>query len=76
MNYSKIAVRYAKALFDLAGEQKFIDAVYEDMKVIDRLCTMQEVKEIISSPVIGYKVKRDHCCSYRRGHKQTDRKIY
>ena len=41
MNNSKIAVRYAKALFDLAGEQKSIDAVYEDMKVIERLCAMQ-----------------------------------
>ncbi len=38
MNHSKIAVRYAKALFDLAGEQKCIDAVYEDMKGIEQLC--------------------------------------
>lgn len=59
MNYSKIAVRYAKALFDLAGEQKSIDAVYEDMKVIDRLCTMQEVKEVISNPVIPQKKRKE-----------------
>jgi F-type H+-transporting ATPase subunit delta len=59
MNYSKIAVRYAKALFDLAGEQKSIDAVYEDMKVIDWLCTMQEVKEIIGNPVIPQKKRKE-----------------
>jgi len=59
MNYSKIAVRYAKALFDLAGEKKSIDAVYDDMKVIDRLCTMQEVKEIISNPVIPQKKRKE-----------------
>ncbi len=59
MNNSKIAVRYAKALFDLAGEQKSIDAVYEDMKVIDRLCAMPEVKEIISNPVIIQKKRKE-----------------
>jgi F-type H+-transporting ATPase subunit delta len=59
MNNSKIAVRYAKALFDLAGEQKSIDAVYEDMKVIDRLCAMPEVKEIISNPVIPQKKRKE-----------------
>ena len=59
MNYSKIAVRYAKALFDLAGDQKSIDAVYEDMKVIDRLCAMQEVKEMISNPVIPQKKRKE-----------------
>jgi F-type H+-transporting ATPase subunit delta len=59
MNNSKIAVRYAKALFDLAGEQKSIDAVYEDMKVIDRLCAMPEVKEIIKNPVIPQKKRNE-----------------
>jgi F-type H+-transporting ATPase subunit delta len=59
MNYSKIAVRYAKALFDLAREQKSIDAVYEDMKVIDRLCAMPEVKEIISNPVVPQKKRKE-----------------
>ena len=59
MNNSKIAVRYAKALFDLAGEQKSIDAVYEDMKAIERLCAMQEVKEIIKNPVIPQKKRKE-----------------
>ena len=59
MNNSKIAVRYAKALFDLAGEQKSIDAVYEDMKVIERLYAMQEVKEIITNPVIPQKKRSE-----------------
>src|SRR5665647_53841 len=59
MNNSKIAVRYAKALFDLAGEQTSIDAVYEDMKVLDRLCAMPEVKEIISNPVIPQKKRKE-----------------
>lgn len=52
MNDSKIAVRYAKALFDLSLEKKAIDTVYENMKVINLLCSMHEVKEVIENPVI------------------------
>ncbi len=37
MNSSKIAVRYAKALFDLALERDVIDSVYRDMKTISQL---------------------------------------
>lgn len=59
MNYSKIAIRYAKALFDLAEEHNVIDAVYEDMKVIARLCAMTEVKEIIANPVIPQKKRKE-----------------
>jgi len=59
MNYSKISVRYAKALFDLAEEHNVIDEVYEDMKVIDRLCAMTEVKEVITNPVIPQKKRRE-----------------
>jgi len=59
MNNSKIAVRYAKALFDLAMEQNSIDAVYEDMKAVYRLCAMPEVREIITNPVISQKKRND-----------------
>jgi len=59
MNHSKIAVRYAKALFDLAGEQKCIDAVYEDMKGIEQLCEMPEVLEIIRNPVINQNKRKE-----------------
>ena len=52
MNSSKIAVRYAKALFDLALERDVIDVVYRDMKTVSRLCAMKEVKEVIDNPVI------------------------
>ncbi len=50
MNSSKIAVRYAKALFDLARERDVIDVVYRDMKTVGRLCAMQEVKAVIQTP--------------------------
>lgn len=59
MNNSTIAVRYARALFDLALEKDAIDTVYDDMKLIEKLCAMEEVKEIITNPVISRKKRTD-----------------
>jgi F-type H+-transporting ATPase subunit delta len=59
MNSSKIAVRYAKALFDLALERDVIDGVYADMKSVSRLCAIEEVREIINNPVIPNQKRRE-----------------
>jgi len=59
MNTSKIAVRYATALFDLALEKEVLDDVYWDMKEIGRLCPMQEVRDIIDSPVITHQKRKE-----------------
>jgi F-type H+-transporting ATPase subunit delta len=59
MNNSTIAVRYARALFDLALEKDAIDTVYDDMKLIGKLCAMEEVKEIITNPVISRKKRTE-----------------
>ncbi len=52
MNDSKIPVRYAKALFDLALEHDSLDKVYENMKLLLTICSMKEVREVIENPVI------------------------
>lgn len=59
MNSARIAVRYAKALFDLALDSNVVDGVYRDMKNISRLCTMDEVKDVISNPVIPLQKRKD-----------------
>lgn len=59
MNSARIAVRYAKALFDLALDSNVIDGVYRDMKDISRLCAMEEVKDVISNPVIPLQKRKD-----------------
>lgn len=59
MNDSKIAVRYAKALFDLTLEHKALDGVYDDMKTLNQLCSMPEVKEVIENPVIPVTRKKE-----------------
>jgi F-type H+-transporting ATPase subunit delta len=59
MNSARIAVRYAKALFDLALDRNVVDGIYRDMKNISCLCSMDEVKEVISNPVIPLQKRKE-----------------
>ncbi len=59
MNTARIAVRYAKALFDLALEKNSVNGVYGDMKNISLLCAMDEVKSVITNPVIPLQKRKD-----------------
>jgi len=59
MNSSKIAVRYAKALFELALERGVIDNVYSDMKAVSHLCSMEEVKAVINNPVLSQQKRKE-----------------
>ncbi len=59
MNSSKIAVRYAKALFELALERDVTDTVYRDMKTVNHLCSMSEVKAVINNPVLPQQKRKE-----------------
>jgi F-type H+-transporting ATPase subunit delta len=52
MNESRIAVRYARALFQSALEKNLLDKVNQDMVFIDSLCRLEEVNDLINSPII------------------------
>ena len=52
MNDSKISVRYARALFQSALEKHIIDRVYKDITFISELCRIQEVRDLLVSPII------------------------
>ena len=52
MNDSKISVRYSRALFQSALEEKILDKVNQDMIFISEICKAPETKEFLSSPVI------------------------
>jgi F-type H+-transporting ATPase subunit delta len=58
MNDSKISVRYSRALFQLANEKKLLDQVYSDMIFISEICKLEEIKEILESPIIVPSKKR------------------
>ena len=60
MNQSKISVRYSRALLLAAEEQNKLESVYEDVKLVYRIC--REVKEfldLLHSPVIQPTDKRN-----------------
>ncbi|MBT3242770.1 MAG: ATP synthase F1 subunit delta [Bacteroidetes bacterium] len=53
MNDSSIAVRYAKALFELANEKKLADQVLQDLNSLEVLVRdVTEFRELIDSPLI------------------------
>lgn len=50
---SKVAVRYSKALFDLAEEQNLRDKVSADMKLISDTChASHDLTSVLQSPII------------------------
>jgi F-type H+-transporting ATPase subunit delta len=52
MNDSKISVRYSRALFQLATEKNILDKVTGDMIFISEICKLEEIKEVLDSPII------------------------
>lgn len=60
MSESRAAVRYAKAILDLAVENKAMDAVEKDMRaIIDTISESKELKEMLASPVISGVAKKE-----------------
>ncbi|MDF1573749.1 MAG: ATP synthase F1 subunit delta [Bacteroidales bacterium] len=50
MNESQISVRYAKALFQSAAEQKLLDEVYQDMEVLSSVCKLEDFQYMLTVP--------------------------
>ncbi len=59
MNESKISVRYSKALFLSARERGIVNKVREDMVLLLEISLIEEVRDLITSPVIQNSIKRD-----------------
>lgn len=58
MNESQISVRYAKALFQSAAEQKQLDAVYKDMEFLSDTCKLEDFQFMITMPSLQVSQKR------------------
>ena len=52
MDQSRIAVRYAKALFELAQEKKLVERVKADTDLVAQVCALPEMVQVAESPVI------------------------
>ena len=59
MNYSKISVRYTRAIFQSALEKKILDKVYHDMIFISEICKTEETKEFLQNPIINPSKKEE-----------------
>jgi F-type H+-transporting ATPase subunit delta len=52
MNDSRISVRYSRALFQSALENKILERINQDMILIKDVCSNPDIKEFLSNPVI------------------------
>ena len=77
MNNSRAATRYAKAILDLAIDNKATDAVENDMRsVLDTISDSKELRSMLASPVIKSEVKKKALMAIFKGsHKITDGSI-
>ena len=58
MNNSRAAIRYAKAILDLAVDNKATDAVEKDMRTIKAtIAESADLKEMLASPVVKSELK-------------------
>jgi len=60
MAQTRAAIRYAKAVLNLANEQNSASAVNEDMKsIVNAVAGSEDLHEMLQSPVINPTVKKD-----------------
>ena len=59
MAQTRAAIRYAKAVLNLANEQNSTNAVNEDMKsIVKAVAVSKDLREMLQSPVINSTVKK------------------
>ncbi len=70
MGNSRAAIRYAKAILDLAVDNKATAAVEKDMRsVVETISGSSELREMLASPVIKGSDKREALTSiFKGGH--------
>lgn len=67
MNQSKIAVRYAKAFFELALEKDQLEKLKKDIDTIDAACGQQDIQLLLDSPVVKTSKKKELFTSIFKG---------
>lgn len=68
MSDSRAALRYAKAILDLAVENKATDALEKDMQnIVQTISSSTELREMLASPVIKGTAKKEALLSIFKG---------
>ena len=66
---SRAAIRYAKAIFEIAKEENSIDSVFSDMKTVEILCnSSHDFKNLLSNSQINYNEKKTAILSLIKDH--------
>lgn len=59
MSNSRAAIRYAKAILELATDNKSVDAVESDMRsIVSTVSESKELRDLLESPVVQSNVKK------------------
>ncbi|NNE78465.1 MAG: ATP synthase F1 subunit delta [Pricia sp.] len=68
MNESRAAIRYAKAVLDLAVSKKATDALEKDMRsIVATISESKELRSMLASPVIQGKTKKEALLAIFKG---------
>jgi len=73
---SRAAIRYAKAIFEIAKEENSIDSVFRDMKTVEILCnSSHDFKNLLSNSQINYNEKKIAILSLIKDHNSLTIKL-
>ena len=73
---SRAAIRYAKAIFEIAEEENSIDSVFGDMKTVEILCnSSHDFKNLLSNSQINYNEKKIAILSLIKDHNSLTIKL-
>ena len=73
---SRAAIRYAKAIFEIAKEENSIDSVFIDMKTVETLCnSSHDFKNLLSNSQINYNEKKIAILSLIKDHNSLTIKL-
>lgn len=77
MNDSRAAIRYARAILDLAVEKKSADAVEQDMvRVLGTVSESGELQAMLSNPVISTSDKREALLALFSGSSELTKGLF
>jgi len=74
MSDTRAAIRYAKAILDIAVEQKATDAVEKDMRsVVDTISNSKELRDMLASPILKTEAKKNALSTiFKKSHVLTN----
>lgn len=68
MNDTRAAIRYAKAILDIAVDNKATDAVEKDMRtVVTTISESKELKDMLASPILKGEAKKEALLAIFKG---------